>query len=71
MERMYVSVESSTQTTTDGSVFDGFEPMQSRSAIASYRCKVFRAHLEQGAASQFIVSHISPLHWPQPKNARD
>lgn len=65
MEKMYVTVENPTNATE--SVYDGFEPRRPRSAMASYRCKVFCAYLEQGAASQ----HLTPIYSSQPKNGRE
>jgi hypothetical protein len=65
MENTFISPESYARTSEV--VFDGSEPRQPRSALASYRCKVYRARLDQGSESQ----HIMPAYLSKPKNARD
>ena len=60
MEKMYISLEGINRTTE--SVFDGFEPRRSRSSIASYRCKLYRAHLDQRADSQHILFAANQGH---------
>jgi len=62
MEKMFISIESSAGDTAR-SLFGDSEPARSRAGIASYRCKVLQARLEQGAASQ----HIAPLLSSQEK----
>ena len=49
MEKMFVSFENPSETAEPG--FDGVEPMRSKASTASYRCKLYRIRLEQGAAS--------------------
>ena len=66
MGKTFVSFENSTSDAGELS-FDVIEPMQSKAVTASYRCKLYRAHLEQGAASRFITPHFST----QSKNAAD
>ena len=63
MENSFISPDTYTQTTE--TVLDAFEPRQARSAAASYRCKVYRARLEQGSESQ-----ITPA-LAKPKNVRE
>lgn len=62
MEKMFVSLENSLSETNQ-SIYDGPEPMRSKAAIASYRCKLYRTHLEQRAAS-----HIAPHFSTDSKN---
>ena len=64
MEKMFVSLENSTKDTAEPG-FDGVEAIRSKASTASYRCKLYRTHLEQGAASSFAAPHFST----QPKNA--
>jgi len=61
MEKMFVGGEGSYDTIPDESIFAGPEPVQSRTIIASYRCKVYRTLLEQCAASHNIRGLVS-LH---------
>jgi hypothetical protein len=65
MENTFISLESYAHVTE--LVFDGSEPRQPRSAMASYRCKVYRARLDQGSESQ----HIMPAYMTKPKNVRE
>jgi hypothetical protein len=65
MENTFITVESYAHASE--LVFDGSEPRQPSSAMASYRCKVYRARLDQGSESQ----HIMPAYLSKPKNVRD
>ena len=49
MDRMFVTLENSIIDLADS--YDGPEPMRSKAAKASYLCKLYRAHLGQGAES--------------------
>jgi hypothetical protein len=49
MGKMFVELENSNNV-TEKAAFDDAEPMRSKAAIASYRCKLYRAQLEQWSA---------------------
>jgi hypothetical protein len=51
MEKMYVSLEGSNNEVAESS-FAAAEPIRSKAAIASYRCKLYRAQLDQSNSLQ-------------------
>ena len=57
MEKMFVSLENS----SNGSAHSAFatpETMRSKVTIASYRCKLYRAQLDQGNARRNIAPQL-------------
>jgi hypothetical protein len=52
MEKMFVYPETLDRPISEAKILSELELVRSRAATVSYRCKVYRASLEQGAASQ-------------------